>query len=180
MSSGSSGHHSQTLERCRTHTCMAGGGSRRRQACSTTLQGTSAMPKAILALLLPLLFLARAEAAVDAEQRLHKKTREQWDMCSTICKEAAGNRLSLNNMFTIRCFGGSRQDGVLRVHDKWGVEIFAIQACSYSASRAKVLSGKMDNPPLWITRKGAKSFQLEFHYPKGSAKRISVLAALSG
>eukprot|EP00933_Yihiella_yeosuensis_P084271 TRINITY_DN9869_c0_g1_i1.p1 TRINITY_DN9869_c0_g1~~TRINITY_DN9869_c0_g1_i1.p1 ORF type:complete len:152 (-),score=6.81 TRINITY_DN9869_c0_g1_i1:64-519(-) len=78
----------------------------------------------------------------------HEKKREEWNMCSSVCRQASGQRMILSPQFGLECRGGSNGDGTLRVIDAYSPEILGYQACSYG-------SGMGSSPvPLRIRRKG--------------------------
>mmetsp|Transcript_118410 Transcript_118410/g.335757 ORF Transcript_118410/g.335757 Transcript_118410/m.335757 type:complete len:135 (+) Transcript_118410:76-480(+) len=113
-----------------------------------------------------ILLSATVAVGLASTARTNADATEEWDMCSKICRAAAGKRMAFaGGRHAVECWGSSRGEGVLRVLDWTGVELLAYQACSYGAAKA--------SQPLWITRRSTNTYDIQFRASRHDASRSS-------
>eukprot|EP00441_Pelagodinium_beii_P036070 CAMPEP_0197632542 /NCGR_PEP_ID=MMETSP1338-20131121/9241_1 /TAXON_ID=43686 ORGANISM="Pelagodinium beii, Strain RCC1491" /NCGR_SAMPLE_ID=MMETSP1338 /ASSEMBLY_ACC=CAM_ASM_000754 /LENGTH=77 /DNA_ID=CAMNT_0043204105 /DNA_START=86 /DNA_END=315 /DNA_ORIENTATION=- len=77
----------------------------------------------------------------------------------------------------MECYNYNRNDGHVRILDRYGIKLFATQPCAYGSGLA---SSK--RWPLNIARLGyewEKRYRVDFNYPEGSNKKVSVQVHLT-
>ncbi|CAE8609844.1 unnamed protein product, partial [Polarella glacialis] len=113
-------------------------------------------------------------ATVSTARSADAQKTEDWKLCSSICRAANGKRMVVSSAYSIECWAGGN-DGVLRILDRLGVSLIALQECDYGSGMGT------SKYPLWISRIGNawnEKYRLDFHYPRESSSKSFVEVGL--
>eukprot|EP00440_Ansanella_granifera_P050046 gb/GFBE01054240.1/.p1 GENE.gb/GFBE01054240.1/~~gb/GFBE01054240.1/.p1 ORF type:complete len:136 (+),score=32.18 gb/GFBE01054240.1/:1-408(+) len=119
---------------------------------------------------LVLALFAAAHVGRCAADAVAEKKRVDWTMCSALCGAAKRNRMIIAPDFTMECHLWPQNDGVLRILDRYGLQIHGYQACAYGAGNG------VSPKPLRISQVGNiwdQKYKLDFTRA-GSSKKASV------
>eukprot|EP00931_Biecheleriopsis_adriatica_P094986 TRINITY_DN68609_c0_g1_i1.p1 TRINITY_DN68609_c0_g1~~TRINITY_DN68609_c0_g1_i1.p1 ORF type:complete len:176 (-),score=24.46 TRINITY_DN68609_c0_g1_i1:57-539(-) len=138
-------------------------------ACRAPFEGMGAR-RATSRVLLPAL-VALAHCTAAAGDAAAERKRVEWTMCTALCNTAQSNRMVLPRGFTMECQNWPKDDGNLRILDRFGIELLAYQPCGYGSGMGA------SQRPLWISRIGNiwdQKYKVQFKYPSGSDRNTSV------